>query len=166
MARGPLKCGAQRSRIGCIGLRPALLEILGFTDFRPVLFVTKCHTNNYSQIFYFCNSFFWQYSFSRHQRFMTTGEDRNKDRSKNWKLYGLWKLPFRQRTTQAIGQQLEGRTSCVMWFFRDMSHSNKSTHSLWIKYFFIIGKMCFAAGWNGFAGRILTRGPWVWRTLT
>jgi len=26
---------------------------------------------------------------------MTTGEDRNEDRVKNWKLCLLWKLPFR-----------------------------------------------------------------------
>jgi len=36
----------------------------------------------------------WQNSFSRHLRFMFTGEDRNKDPFKNWKLCGLWKLPF------------------------------------------------------------------------
>ena len=28
---------------------------------------------------------------------MTTGEDRNKDPFKNWKLCGLWKLPFRHQ---------------------------------------------------------------------
>ena len=63
---------------------------------RPVLFVTKCHTENSSQISHLCRLFFWQYSFSRHLKFMTTGEDWNKDRFKNWKLCGLWKLPFRQ----------------------------------------------------------------------
>ena len=71
------------------------LDILGFTDFRPVLFVTKCHTENSSQISHLCRLFFWQYFFSRHQRFMITGEDRNKDRFKNWKLCVPWKLPFR-----------------------------------------------------------------------
>ena len=40
------------------------LDILGF---RPVLFVTKCHTENSSQISHLCRSFFWQHSFSRHQ---------------------------------------------------------------------------------------------------
>jgi len=33
-------------------------------------------------------------------------------------------------------------------------HSTKSTHFSYRCYFFILGKMCFAAGWNGFAGRI------------
>jgi len=42
-----------------------------------------------------CRLFFQQHYFSRHLRFMTTGEDRNKDRFKNWKLCVLWKLPFR-----------------------------------------------------------------------
>ena len=71
------------------------LGIPGFTDFRPVLFVTKCHTENSSQISHLCRSFFWLYSFSRHLRFMTTGDDRNKDRFKSLKLCGLWILPFR-----------------------------------------------------------------------
>ena len=48
-----------------------------------------------SQISHLCRLFFWQYSFSHHLRFMTTGEDRNKDRFKTWKFCGLWKLPFR-----------------------------------------------------------------------
>ena len=80
--------------------RPSLriatgLDILGFTDFRPVLFVTTCHTQSSSQISHLCRVFFWEYSFSRHLRFMTTGEDRNEDRLKIWKLFVFWKLPFR-----------------------------------------------------------------------
>jgi len=59
-----------------------------------VVFATKCHTKNSSQISHLCRLFFWQYSFSRHLRFMTTGEDRNKDRFKDWKLCGIWKLSF------------------------------------------------------------------------
>ena len=43
------------------------LDILGFMDFRPVLFFTKCHTENSSQISHLCRLFFWKYSFSRHQ---------------------------------------------------------------------------------------------------
>ena len=35
-----------------------------------------------------------------------------------------------------------------------MLHSTKSTHFRKYIIFFIIGAMCFAAGWNGFAGRI------------
>jgi len=54
------------------------LGIPGFTDFRPVLFVTKSHTVDSSQIFHLCRLFFCQYSFSRHLKFMTTGEDRTK----------------------------------------------------------------------------------------
>jgi len=42
-----------------------------------------------------------------------------------------------------------------MSFFRDMLHSTKSTHFSQIYYFFIIGKMCFESGWNGFSG-------WIW----
>ena len=80
------------------------LNILGFTDFRPVLFVTKCHTVNSSQISHLCRLFFSQYSFSRHLRFMTTSEERNKVRFKNWKLCVLWKLPFRQHGTIKITQ--------------------------------------------------------------
>jgi len=71
-----------------------LLDIRGFTDFRPVLLVTKCHTVDSSQISHLCRLFFCQYSFSHHLRFMTAGEDRNKDRLKNWNLCGLWKHPF------------------------------------------------------------------------
>ena len=36
-----------------------------------------------------------------------------------------------------------------------MLYSTKSTQFSYIYHTFIIGKMCFAAGWNGFAGRIL-----------
>ena len=34
------------------------------------------------------------YSFSRFPRFITTGEDRNKNWYQNWQLCGVWKLPF------------------------------------------------------------------------
>ena len=34
------------------------LDILGFTDFRPVLFVTKCDTENSSQISHLCHLLF------------------------------------------------------------------------------------------------------------
>jgi len=60
---------------------------------------------------------------------------------------------FWERTTWAIVQQFEGQTSCVMWFFRDMLHSTKSTYFTQIYYIFIYGKMCFASGWYAFAGR-------------
>jgi len=40
-----------------------------------------------------------------------------------------------------------------------MLHSTKSMHFSYLHYFFIIGKMCFAAEWNGFTGRIWARGP-------
>jgi len=58
-------------------------DIPGSTDFRPVLLVTKCHTVDSSEISHLLGLFFCQYSFSRHLRFMTTGEDRNKDRFKS-----------------------------------------------------------------------------------
>jgi len=38
---------------------------------------------------------------------MTIGEDRNKDQFKNWKLCGLWKLPFRNHGAIKLTQ------SCV-----------------------------------------------------
>jgi len=75
-----------RTNIAGISRFEKCLDILGFTDFRPELFVTKCHTENSSQTSYLCRLFFWQYFFSHHLRFMTTGEDRNKDWFKNWKL--------------------------------------------------------------------------------
>jgi len=77
----------------CFCLR--FLKGCRFTDFRPVLFVAKWHTANSSQISHLCRLFFWQYFFSRHLWFMTTGEDRRKDRFNNWKLCVLSKLPFR-----------------------------------------------------------------------
>ena len=40
-------------------------DVPGFTDFRPVLFVTKCHTENSLQLSHLCPLFFWQNSFSR-----------------------------------------------------------------------------------------------------
>jgi len=51
------------------------------------------------------------------------------------------------------------RTFCVMWFF-GICYILPNQH-IFRKYiiFFIIGKVCFAAGWNGFAGWILVRGP-------
>jgi len=38
------------------------LDITGFTDFRPVLLVTKCHTVDSLQISHLCRLFFCQYS--------------------------------------------------------------------------------------------------------
>jgi len=35
---------------------------------------------------------------------MTTGEDRNKDRFKNWQLCGVWKLPFRHHGAMKLTQ--------------------------------------------------------------
>jgi len=35
-------------------------DILGFTDFRPVILVTKCHTVGSSHIFHLCCLFFCQ----------------------------------------------------------------------------------------------------------
>ena len=65
-------------------------------------------------------------------------------------------------------QQFEGQTSYVVWLFRDMLHSTKSTNVSQIYYFFIVEKMSLLpdkmflrAGWNGFVGRI--RGPLQWR---
>jgi len=62
-----------------------------------VIFVTKCHTENSSQISHLCRLFFWQYCILSvvTLRVVTTGEDRDKDRFKNWKLCFLWKLLFR-----------------------------------------------------------------------
>jgi len=59
------------------------LDIPGFTDFKPVRFVTKCQTLISSQKSHLCRLFLGKYSFSRYSRFMSTDEDRNKDRFKN-----------------------------------------------------------------------------------
>ena len=48
------------------------MKIPGFMDIKAVHFLTKCHTENSSQISHLCRLFFRQYSFSRHLRFMTT----------------------------------------------------------------------------------------------
>jgi len=74
-----------------------------------VVFATKCHTENSLQMSYLCRLFFWQYPFSRRLRLMTTGEDRKNDQFKNWKLCGLWKLPFRHHGAITLTQK------CV-WF--------------------------------------------------
>jgi len=71
---------AELTQLGSVDSEKWLVEIPGFTDFRSVLLVTKCHTGDSSQISHLCRLFFCQYSFSRHLRFMTTGEDRNIDR--------------------------------------------------------------------------------------
>ena len=95
------------------------LYILSFTDFRPVLFVTKCHTENSSQISHLCHLFFWQYSFSRHLRFMTTGEDRDKDRFKNWNLCVFSKLPFGHHGAIKLMRNCVCFTNpCINRFFR------------------------------------------------
>ena len=63
------------------------LDILGFTDFKPVHFVTKCYTLNSSQKPHFCRLSLGKYYLSRYQRFMSTDEDRNKDLFENRKLW-------------------------------------------------------------------------------
>jgi len=84
------------------------LDIPGFTEFRPVFYAMKCHTVDSSQISHLCRLFFCQYSFSRHLRFVTTGEDRNKDQFKSRNLCGLWMHPFRYhgaiKLTQSQGR--------------------------------------------------------------
>jgi len=42
----------------------------------------------------------------------------------------IWQRLFKffGRGTWAITNQLENRTSCILWFFRDVLHSAKSTH--------------------------------------
>jgi len=75
--------------------------IPGFTDFKLVHFVTKRHTLNSSQKSHLCLLFLAKYSFSRYSRFMTTGEDRKKDRFKKLKICDLWKLPFSSRSNKA-----------------------------------------------------------------
>jgi len=93
------------------------LDMLGFTDIRPALFVTKCLKENSSQISHLCRLFFWQYFFSRHLRFLTTGEDRNKDRFKNWKLCVLRKLPFLHHGAIKLAQNYVCFTNpCVKLF--------------------------------------------------
>jgi len=77
------------------------LDIPGFTDVKLVHFVTKRHTLNSSQKSNNCRLFLRKYSFSRYSRFMTTGEDRKKDRFKNWKICDLWKLPISLRSNKA-----------------------------------------------------------------
>ena len=65
---------------------------------------------------------------------------------------------FSQRTTWAITQQFEGRTSHVMWLFHDMLHSTKPTNFSQMYFFFNIDKMALRDGWNGFEGRIWSAG--------
>jgi len=97
----PWKCRPDPAAPLCYAIG---FNIPGFTDVRPVLFVMKCHTENSSQISHLWRLFFWQYSFSRHLRFMTTGEGRNNDRLKNWKLCVLWNLPFRHHGAIKLAQ--------------------------------------------------------------
>jgi len=47
------------------------LNILGFTDFKPLHFVVKYHTPNASQKSHLCRLFLGKYYFSRYSRFMT-----------------------------------------------------------------------------------------------
>jgi len=75
-------------------------DIPGFTDFKPVHFVTKRDTLNSSQKSHLCRLFLGKYSFSRYSRFMTTSEDRKKGRCKSWKICNLWKLPFSSRSNK------------------------------------------------------------------
>jgi len=102
---GPLSSGCRLypkdlvrySFLGQSGPYMAELTRLGYRlhGLQTCAVATKCHTGDSSQISHVCRLFFCQYSFSRHLRFMTSGEDRNKDRVKSWNLCDLWKHPFR-----------------------------------------------------------------------
>jgi len=57
------------------------LDIQGFTNFTATHFFEKCHTVNSSQNSHLYLLHLGQYSFSHYpRRFMTTGEDREKQR--------------------------------------------------------------------------------------
>ena len=90
----------------------------GFTDFQPC---TLSHEGSHRELFAKVPSLMfvlWQYSFSCHLRFMTAGADRNKDRFKNWKLCGLWKLPFRNHRAINLTQNCVCFTNpCINLFF-------------------------------------------------
>jgi len=77
------------------------LDILSFTDFKPVHFVTKCHTLNSSQNSHLSRLFLGKCYFCRYSRLITTDDDRNKDRFNNWKLCDLWKSPFSPQSNKA-----------------------------------------------------------------
>ena len=65
-----------------------------FANFTAAHFVTKCHIVCSSKNTHLCYMFLKQHSFSHYPRFMDIGENRNKDRFKNWQLCGVRKLPF------------------------------------------------------------------------
>ena len=71
-------------------------DIQGFTNFTAVHFVTKCHIVNSSQKIPSSSPWTWDgiLSFIYYPRFMIIGEARSKDRFKNWRLCGVWQLPF------------------------------------------------------------------------
>ena len=120
---GPLSSGCRLypkdlvrySLLGHSGPSMAELTQLGYRlhGFQTCDLATKCHTDDSLQISHVCRLFFCQYSFSLHLRFMTTGEDRNKDQFKSWNLCGLWKYPFRHhgalKVTQNQGRIPRGR---------------------------------------------------------
>jgi len=76
-----------------------------------------------------------------------------------------WAPNFFVRGPHKLLYKFEGRTSYVMWLFRDnghMLHSAKSTNL----YFFNYWQNVFATSWNSFTGRMkwlrgphLARGP-------
>jgi len=77
---------------------------LGIYGFQTCAF---CHEVLHRELFTNIPSLllvFWQYFFSRHLRFMTTGEDRNKNPFKNWKPCVPWKRTFRHHETIKLTQ--------------------------------------------------------------
>jgi len=63
------------------------------------------------------------------------------------KLYRPGLFKFLGEDHKLVAQEL-------MWFFLNMLHSTKSAPFSQVYYFFIIGKICFAARWNVFANQI------------
>jgi len=61
------------------------------------------------------------------------------------------------KTTWATTQQIEGRTSCVMWLFRNVTlYQIKRCFVNTLLYYY--WQTVFRAGWNGFDGRIRPAG--------
>ena len=69
------------------------LDIQGFINFTAGHFVAKFHTVNSSQNSHLCRLYS---PFNHYPKFMTTGENRKKDRFKMWQICGVWKLPWPQ----------------------------------------------------------------------
>ena len=78
------------------------LDILGFNGFQTC---ALCHEVSHPELFAkkktFFRLFMGKYSFSRYSRFMSTDEDRNKERFKNWKHCELWNLLFSPDSNKA-----------------------------------------------------------------